>query len=215
MARIRLLGIPVLAAVSVVLVGVRPVTGQTKTARGTVVSVTDASLVVKAGATDMTFAVDNKTVVAAPGAGRKTRDAKTAGAAGIKLTSVVKPGGAVRVTYKEDNGKLLATAVQTVSTPGPAGGSPAAPAGTKLARGTVKSVSPSSLTITTDGKDSTFAITESTVIAGQGAGTATKAAGGRIAITSLVGTGDTVGVTYREAGSAMQATQVRVVIKAR
>jgi hypothetical protein len=84
----------------------------------------------------------------------------------------------------------------------------------KTAKGTVKAVSADSLTVTDAGKDMTFAIDKATKVQGKGAGTATKAAGGAIAITGLVATGDKVQVTYGETGGAMHATSVRVTQKA-
>ena len=65
-----------------------------------------------------------------------------------------------------------------------------------------------------DGKDWTFAVDANTTVAATGAGRATKAAGGRISITDLVGQGDTVSVTYRNAGDVMNASQVRITVKA-
>jgi hypothetical protein len=215
MGRAKLLGIPVLT----VLVfgwplGLRPAAAQAPTARGTVTAVSDASLTVKVGAKEMTFGVDSKTVVEAPGAGRQTRQARAAGAAGIKLTDVVKTGGAVLVTYLETNGKYQATRVLRIATAGPGGGSTSAEA-PKIQTGTVKSVTAASLTITDNGKDWTFTVASTTRVIGRGAGTAAAAAGGRIPITSLVGVGDTVSASYRETGGAMTATEVRVTVKAR
>ena len=97
MGRVRFFVVPLLA-VLVSVWAARPATAQTKEARGAVVSVTDSSLTVKVADKDMKFAVDAKTVVGAPGAGRATRDAQTAGAPGIKLTSFIKPGAGVIVT---------------------------------------------------------------------------------------------------------------------
>jgi hypothetical protein len=69
--------------------------------------------------------------------------------------------------------------------------------------------------VTADNKDMTFVVTPETKVEAKGAGTATTAAGGRIAFNSLVGTGDTVQVTYQEAGATMRATEVRITIKVR
>jgi len=46
-----------------------------------------------------------------------------------------------------------------------------------------------------------------------GAGTAAAAKGGTIAITDAVGVGDQVTVTYRKAGTALHAEEVRVTAK--
>jgi hypothetical protein len=191
----------------------RPAQAQTKTARGTATTVTDVSLTVKVGDKDMTFDVDSKTIVQAPGAGRQTRVAQTAGAAGIKLTSVIQSGQPVLVTYREVNGKNLATDISRVSTAGSGGGSMSdAPS---VPTGTVKSVSASSLVITSQGKDLSFAIDQGTQVVGRGAGTAAAASGGRVLITSLVAPGDTVSVNYAGAPGMLRATEVRITAKAR
>jgi hypothetical protein len=221
MGRVQRLGIPVLAVLLLgVTVGLRPATAQTtKEARGTVSAVTDSSLRVRVGTQEMNFAIDSKTAVLARGAGRQTRDAQAAGAPGIKITDVFKPGAAVIVTYTEAAGRMTATEVRAVSDPGPGGGSvssppPPAPP-TKTVSGKVKSATADSLVVTVDNKDMTFGVTPDTKVEAKGAGTATQAAGGRITFTSLVGAGDTVAVTYTESGSRMSASEVRITIKAR
>ena len=214
MIPMRRLGVPLVAALVLVgSAGVRPAAAQNKTARGTVTMVTDVSLTVKVGDKDMTFDVDSKTQVQAPGAGRQTRAAQAAGAAGVKLTSVIQSGQPVLVTYHEANGKNLATDIGRVSTAGSGGGSVAEAA--RSATGTVKSVTANSLVVTSEGKDSTFAIDQGTVVLGRGAGTAAAPAGGRVVITSLVGSGDTVSVSYKVMAGMMRAMEVRIVSKAR
>ena len=205
MERVRLV-VPVLA---VLLVGwAAGASAQTKEARGTVVSVSDSSLTVKVAGSDMKFAVDAKTIVGAPGAGRATRDAQTKGAPGIKLTNVVKPGSGVVVMYREAAGANVATEVRSVP-----GAASAARADT-TASGKVKSATAASLVITDNGKDMTFAVDKATRVFAKGAGTATQAAGGSIAFTKLVGVGDTVSVSYAGTGPAMRATEVRITVKA-
>jgi hypothetical protein len=217
MRRPTTLAIPVLATlVFVGPIGVCSAAAQTKTARGTVVTASDASLTVKAGARVMTFVIDQATAVLAKGAGTKTRRAQDAGAAGIKLSDAVKTGGAVVVTYLDANGVMKATEVRSVSTAGTGGGSTsdaAAPAA-KVATGKVKSVAAGSLTITGGGKDWNFSVDPSTKVLYKGAGKKTAAAGGRTPITDLVSTGDTVSVRYRETGATMHATSVRVTVRA-
>jgi hypothetical protein len=217
MGRLKALVIPLLATLVLAgPIGLGSAAAQTKTARGTVVAASDASLTVKAGAREMTFAIDRNTAVLAAGAGTKTRRAQAAGVAGIKLTDAVKTGGAVVVTYREANGTMQATQVRAVSTAGAGGGSTsdaAAPA-QKIAAGKVKSVAAGSLTITGGGKDWSFSVDPSTKVLGKGAGRKTTAAGGRIEITSLVKTGDTVSVSYRESGATLHASSVRVTVKA-
>jgi hypothetical protein len=213
MGRKRLFGVSLLAALVLAWLGVLPAVAQTKTARGTVTAVSDSALTVKVADKDMTFAVDDKTIVQAKGAGRRTRTANETGAPGVKITDYVKTGGAVLVTYHEANGKMHASEVRPIASAGSAATSGEESA--KTATGTVKSVSADSLTVSGAGKDWTFAVNPTTKVLGKGAGTATTAAGGRIAITSLVSNGDQVSVNYREAGSTMTATQVRVVVKSR
>ncbi len=109
---------------------------------------------------------------------------------------------------------LLATLVLV----GPIGLRSAA-AQTKTARGTVvtgqvKSVAAGSLTVTGGGKDWNFSVDPSTKVLYKGAGKKTAAAGGRTSITNLVSAGDTVSVSYRGTGDSMQATSVRVTVKA-
>jgi hypothetical protein len=173
-------------------------------------------LKVKVGAQEMTFAVDSKTAVLARGAGRATRDAQATGAPGIKISDAIKPGGAVIVQYTESAGKMTATEVRAVSDAGGGGGSVSAPApASKTVTGKVKSATADSLVVTADNKDMTFAVSPETKVEAKGAGTATQQAGGRIAFNTLVGAGDTVAVTYQEAGATMRATEVRITIKAR
>ncbi len=208
MGRLKAYGIPLLAVLVLGLsIGASPAAAQDKTARGTATAVSDTALTVKVGDKDMTFVVDAKTVVSARGAGTQTRRE-----GGVKVTDFVKTGGAVMVTYREAGGTNTALTIQPVSSPG--SGSSEGPE-TKIAAGTVKAVSDTSLTVTSSGKDMTFAVTSTTKVEAKGAGTATKAAGGKIAFSALVGNGDTVSVSYTEAGAKMTATEVRVTIKNR
>ena len=189
MARVRSLVVPLLV-VSVLAWAALPAAAQTKEASGTVVTVTDSSITVKVADKDMKFGIDAKTVVGAPGAGRATRDAQAQGAAGIKLTSVVKPGSGVVVMYREAGGALVATEIRSV--PGAASTGAAGSPASSTANGRVKSVTASSLVVTASGKDLTFAVDKDTRVLAKGAGTATQAAGGSIAFTKLVAVGDTV-----------------------
>jgi hypothetical protein len=209
MGRVRLFVVPLLA-VLVMGWAVSPASAQAKEARGTVSSVSDSSLTVKVADKDMTFAVDAKTVVGARGAGRATRDAQGKGAAGIKLTSVIKNGEGVLVMYRTANGANVATEIRAV----PAAASAASAASSSTANGKVKSVSAASLVITDNGKDMTFVVDKDTGVVAKGAGTATRAAGGNIAFTKLVGVGDTVSVSYSGTGPAMKATEVRITVSA-
>lgn len=215
--RRTLVAIPI-AALSLVGWSTLPATAQgTKTARGTVTSIANDSVTVKVGAQDMKFSVDGQTTVEATGAGTRTRQAQAAGAAGVKVGDLLRTGQAVEVSYSETGGAMRATRIRAVSSAGGGGSgsadTPAAPAA-KRASGTVKSVAAGSLTISSGGKDSTFAIDSSTQVQGRGAGTAARRGGGRVPITDLVASGDTVTVTYHDAGGAMHASDVRVTVKA-
>ena len=127
-----------------------PAAAQTKTAQGTVSAVSGSSLALKiTGAADMTFAIDDKTTVEAPGAGRQTRST-----GGVKVTDYIKPGGNALVTYRVANGTNQATNIRPVSSPGGAPGPE-----TKIAAGAAKTVSAGSLTISSGGKDMTFEAT--------------------------------------------------------
>ena len=210
MERVRFFVVP-LVAVLVMGWAARPAMAQTKEARGSVVTVSDSSLTVKVADKDMRFTVDDKTVVEAPGAGRATRDAQGKGAPGIKLTSVVKPGSGVIVTYREAGGAMIATDIRSVPAAAAAAGGGAS---TTTANGRVKSVTAASLVVTDNGKDLTFVVDKDTRVLAKGAGTATTAAGGSIAFTKLVAVGDTVSVSYAGAGPAMRATEVRITVNA-
>jgi hypothetical protein len=137
--------------------------------------------------------------------------AAAAGQAGPKLSELLKAGEAVIVTYTEMGSMLHASQVQVVTSAGAGGGGVASdkPA-TRNADGVVKTVSAGSLTVTSGGKDITFAIDQSTRVVGAGASTKTQAAGGRVAFTDLVAAGNRVNVAYTEAGGTMRASEVRV-----
>ena len=205
----KLVGVSLLA-LAVVIAFPRPSAAQNKTARGTISSIAGDTVSVNVGGTEMKFTVDSKTMVTAAGAGTKARAAAAAGQPGPKLNELLKAGEAVVVTYMEMGSMNHATSVQVVTSAGPGGGgvaSPSAAAASRNTTGVVKSVSATSLTITADGKDMTFALDQSTRVVGTGAGTKTAAAGGRIAITDLVATGNRVNVAHTD----NKATEVRVI----
>jgi hypothetical protein len=81
---------------------------------------------------------------------------------------------------------------------------------TMSASGKVKSVSGSSLVVTSGGKDMTFSLDGSTKFTGKGLSTKTKAAGGSIAATDAVHEGDMVSVSYHDMSGTMHAASVRV-----
>ena len=180
-----------------------------KMARGTVTAVAADSITVKVGATDMKFSVDSKTNVEAIGAGTKTRQAQAAGSPGPKLTDVVKVGQPVAVSYTESGGSSHATRIRAISSVPAEPGATSGPGGAKTANGTVKSVAATSMTISgSSGSGATFTqtftIDGTTKVIGKGAGTASAAAGGKVVITELVGTGDLVSVTYHAAGNSLR-----------
>ena len=91
---------------------------ETKSARGSVTAITGNSLTVKAGASEMKFTIDGKTVLTAEGAGTANRKAETAGKPGPKLSDFIKVGDAVEVSYHETGGALHAANVRRVSSAG-------------------------------------------------------------------------------------------------
>ena len=193
---------------------IQAVAQDTKTARGTVTVMAAGSVTVKVANVDMTFGVDGKTTVEAAGAGTKARAAEKAGA-GLKLAEVVKVGQAVEVSYRGTGGTLHAVRIRAVSSPGPDLAVPVE----RSSNGTVQSVTATSMTITGSGGGGatftqTFMITPDTTVTGRGAGTAAAAKGGRTVITDLVGKGDTVSVSYKEMGTGLHASGVRVTAKA-
>ena len=84
----------------------------------------------------------------------------------------------------------------------------AAAAKTMSASGTVKSVSGTSLVVSSAGKDMTFTVDGSTKFVGKGLGTKAKA--GPITATDAVHEGDHVSVSYHDMGGTMHAANVRV-----
>jgi Domain of unknown function (DUF5666) len=179
-----------------------------KTARGTVTAMAADSLTVKVANVDMTFTVDAKTMVTAAGAGTKDKAATQAGMSGPKMGDVIKVGQAVSVSYQDMGGKLHASSIRAVATPG---GSPAT-----SSSGTVKSVSATSMTIDGSGSSGstftqTFTIDGDTKVVGKGASTATK--GGKVVITDLVAMGDHVNVSFHQMNDMLHATTVTVTQK--
>jgi hypothetical protein len=190
---------------------------ETKMARGTVTALAPDSVTVKVGTQDMKFGVDSKTRVEATGAGTAARQAQAAGQPGAKLTEVLKVGQAVAVSYTDMSGTLHASSIRAIASVGASGGGVVPD--TKTANGTVKSVAATTMTI--EGSSGagatftqTFTIDGSTKVVGRGAGTAAAAAGGKTAVTDLVGTGDRVSVSYHTTGNTLHAAEIRVTSKA-
>jgi hypothetical protein len=80
------------------------------------------------------------------------------------------------------------------------------------ASGSVKSVTGTSLVVTSGGKDMTFTVDGTTKFVGKGLGTKAKA--GKLTAPDAVGTGDMVSVTYHDMGGTMHAASVRITSKA-
>ena len=184
--------------------------------RGTVTALGNNSVTVKVRDQEMKFGVDSKTTVEAPGAGTRGRRAEAAGKAGPKLDEVVKTGQAVEVSYVgAAGGALRATRIRAITSVGSSDPKPSE----MIAAGTVKSVSGNTLSITgSAGGGATFSqsftIDSNTKVIAKGAGTAAAPQGGKLVITDAVGAGDRVSVSYHEVGNALQASEVRVTLKA-
>ena len=146
----------------------------TKTVKGSVTAVGADSITVKVGGKDMTFAVDAKTHVVAPGGSTKTREAKAEGKAGPMLTEVVKTGQAVEVSYHEKG--MHAATIKAIAEVAPAAPSAPAAAAAKAqtATGVVSAVSGSSLTVKGKAGDVTFTVDNKTTVTGTGIGTAAR-----------------------------------------
>jgi hypothetical protein len=209
-------GSVVCAAVAAILFGAVPAGAQDKEARGTATAVSDSSMTVKAGDRNLTFVVDNGTRFETRAAAKKTRAAGTAGQTGVKLTDVLTPGRAVVVQYKEANGVNTALSIRPVSDAGSGGGTTsdeAAAHGAKSASGTVRTVTHDSVTIASGDSNLTFTIDSKTHVEAKGATKATKAAGGSLVITDVIGKGDRVNVTYVESNGQLTASDVRLLTK--
>lgn len=194
------------------LVGLRAqdaVGADQKVVRGTITAVSGNSVSISVGSQMMTFAVNDRTHVEAPGAGTKSRAAQAAGKPGAKLTDLVRAGESIEVSYSENNGVFDAASIRRISKM-----SAADPSALNEAHGKVTAVSPASVTIAGSRGPATFsqtyAVDAKTRVVGKGIGTATASTGGRAAITDLVAVGDTVRVAYRAADDGSYAAEIRV-----
>src|SRR5437868_2958486 len=113
MTRVRVLVVTMLALTVLAWSAPRPAAAadETKTARGTVTAMSGSSVTVKVRDKEMMFNVDDKTEVVARGAGTKMKAAQAKGAAGPKLSEVVKTGDAVEVKYHDTNGTMHAASI--------------------------------------------------------------------------------------------------------
>jgi hypothetical protein len=186
---------------------------QGKVVRGKVVAVGTDTVTVSVEGKDLTFKVDKETDLIARGAGTAQRQAEKEGAPGVMLGKFVKPGDGVEVHYKEAAGTMMATEIRAgISVP--AAAEAAAPTGS--AKGAVTAVGADSITVKGE-NEWTFKVDSKTVVIGRGVGTMTKQfkeQGKAPMITDLVGVGDTVIVSFKEAGGAMQANEIRIATKA-
>ena len=80
-----------------------------------------------------------------------------------------------------------------------------------MANGTVKSVSDTSLVVTSGGKDMTFTIDGTTKFVGKGL--STKSKGMKMTASSAVSASDHVSVAYHDMGGTMHAASVRITAK--
>jgi hypothetical protein len=91
---------------------------------------------------------------------------------------------------------------------------PSAKAKVMEATGMVKSVSGTSLTINSGGKDMTFMIDNDTKFVGKGLSTKSASKQGKLTATEAVGVNDRVAVTYHDMGGMMHAADVKILNKA-
>jgi uncharacterized protein DUF5666 len=206
--RFAILGVA--ASIVGVFATAQPAQAQTREARGTVTAVTDSSLTMKAGAQELTVFVDSDTHLSVR---RTERDIQKEqpGRPSPRVNSFFEPGQAVLVRYRVENGRNMATDISRVGSAGE--GSISNPA--KISAGKVKTVTASQLVIDDGGRELSFGINADTNVLAKGATKATKAAGGSTPITTFVHTGDSVSVSYHEAGAKMMASEVRVTVAAR
>ncbi len=207
----------VLAVVLVVGPALSALGQETKSARGAVTAIGPASISVKAGEREMTFAVDPKTTLTASGAGTAERKAEATGKPGPTLADFLKVGDAVEVGYQETGTTMRAVRIQKMSSAGSAGGGTSEDRA-MTSNGSVVSLTGALLTISgSTGGGGTFTqaytVDRTTKVVAVGAGTAAAKEGGTVAIADIVGVGDQVTVTYRKVGTGLHAEQVRVTAK--
>jgi len=197
--------------------GLAPLAAQEdRVARGTVTAIGGSSVTVKVGDEAMTFGADAKTQVQARGAGTKTRQMEAAGKPGPHLTDVLTVGETVAVTYRDNAGKPYASLIRTIPAASATSGS--VKEAEMRSSGTVKAIGPGSLTIEGGAGSGasftkTFLVNADTTVIGKGVGTAVAAKGGKAPFTDLIRAGDKVSVSYRTAGGALHASDVRLVMK--
>lgn len=189
----------------------------TKWVRGTVTAVTGSSITVKAKGKDYTFAIDKTTEVEAPGGGTAQRAAEKAGEAGISVADVIKKGSGAEVRYHDMGGTLHAARIRGGLPPSEGSTSEDAPPKPTSATGTVSAITNDSLTVTSGANSWTLAIDKNTKIIGEGVGTLSrklKEAGKGMTATDAIGVGDSVNVSFSEAGGAKTASSINITRKA-
>ena len=86
-----------------------------KAARGIVTSLAGGSIMINLPSdSDVTFRVDENTLVVARGAGRKMRRAQAQGEPGVRLADVVAIGASVEVSYEERGGHRYARRIVSI-----------------------------------------------------------------------------------------------------
>jgi len=185
-----------------------------RVARGTITAMAGHSLTVKAGDHEMTFSVDNKTVVEARGGSTKSARAAATGKPGPKIDEVLQTGQTVAVTYSDMAGTLHATEIKAIPKSGAANAN-----GSMRSSGVVKSMGGDWITIHGNSGsgatfDQTFKIDGSTKVFKKGAGTAAAAKGGKAPLAEVIVSGDRVSVGYHKLGDALLASDVSVTMKA-
>jgi hypothetical protein len=192
---------------------------ETKTVRGTVTSIGGDSITVKAMDKDMTFKVDKTTEVVAKGGGTAMREAQKLGAAGVKLTDIVKVGEGVEVKYHEMGGAMHATMIRGgISTGATATTGEAEEPETKRVTGKVTRVAADSFVISAEGKEWTFKVDKSTYVEGKGGTTKMRALeqeGKPSTLDQFLQMNDEVQVEYADMAGAMHAKEIRVLAKTR
>jgi hypothetical protein len=200
-----------LTTLSVFSMPVYATAGDAKVARGPIASMAGQSVAVTVGDHDMTFRIDNKTVVEARGGSTKTARATASGKPGVHIDEVLKPGQWVAVSYNDMNGTLQATAIKAILKPGD-------PSAHLQSNGVVKAIGSDWITI--NGKsgggasfEQTLKIDSKTMVLAKGAGTAVAAKGGRAPLTDLVHSGDHISASYHKVGDGLLASDLRVTTK--
>jgi len=177
--RKRIIGVAIGFSVIGVIGAASLANAQGKEARGSVTAVSNSSLTIASGDHQMTFVIDGSTKLEVKAAAKQSRQAGQANNQGATITEYIRKGNPVLVRYQETNGANHALSVRPVSSSGE-GAEAHDPV--KTANGTVKTVTPSQLTLQSEGHDMTFAINGDTDVLAKGATKTTKAAGGKTTI---------------------------------